>query len=372
MKVFPKLLFMVAVGIAACAAYFSVKGIALLFAGSFYPVVVMASALEVGKIFAVSFLYRKWKEITLLFKTYLLLAVTVLVIITSLGIFGFLSDAYQDTKTKVDYYENQITMLSKQNEDIKTREANSRRVAEMAVDTSSETAERYKSIYDNFAKQQTESKDKLISRRGELDKELNDLRASSGGLFSSKKKKIEAMELAQAEERESIQSRLVSIDGAIDKEYTSFLTKVDQLTEPTNKPVVIDNNNSEQIKTNELEILELQSNINDTDIGSFRYIASAFDISVDEAVKWFMFMIVFVFDPLAMSLVLGYNMYVVRRSRSGFRPKTRDEFKDLVRDTETVIPTQFEEPEDVPLSVDVDDGSCTAKKVVYIRGKKQR
>ena len=266
-------------------------------------------------------------------------------------------------------------MISKQNEDIKSREATSRRVEELAVDTSNETAERYKAIYDNFAKQQTGSKDKLITRRGELDAELNELRASSGGLFSSKKKKIEAMELAQAAERESIQSRIEVIDIAIDNEYTNFLAKVDQLAKPANKPIVVDSNGSDQIKANELEILDIQSNINDTDIGSFRYIATAFDISVDEAVKWFMFMIVFVFDPLAMSLVLGYNMYVVRRTRTKNRPRNLTEFKNLVRDTETVIPTQFEEPEEpeeTPPAEEVDDGITKAKKVVYIRGKKQR
>lgn len=370
MRIFPKLLFTVALGIASCAAYFSVKGIGLLFAGSFYPVIVMASALEIGKIFAVSFLYRRWKDITFLLKTYLLSAVVVLVVITSLGIFGFLSDAYQDTKTKVEYYEEQISMLNKQNADIKEREDNSRRVGEMTVETSNETAERYKEIYDNFAKQQTESKDKLITRRGELDAELNELRASSGGLFSNKKKKIEEMEAAQADERESIQSRIAAIDAAIDSEYARFVDKVDKLAVPANTPQVIDNNSSEQIKANELEILSLQESINNTDIGSFRYIANAFDITVDTAVKWFMLMIVFVFDPLAMSLVLAYNMYVVRRSRIGKTPK----FKATEKPAETVIPTQFEEPEPEPqpLSVEVDDGTTKAKKVVYIRGKKQR
>ena len=367
MRMFPKLLFIVALGIATCAAYFSVKGIGLLFAGSFYPVVVMASALEIGKIFAVSFLYRRWKDITLLLKTYLLSAVVVLVVITSLGIFGFLSDAYQDPKTKVEYYEEQISMLSKQNTDIKERDDNARRVGEMTVDTSNETAERYKEIYDNFAKQQTSAKGMLVTRRGELDAELNDLRSSSGGIFSNKKKKLEEMEALQADERASIQSRILVIDNAIESEYTRFVDKVDRLVVPATKPQVIDNNSSEQIKTNELDILSLKESINNTDIGSFRYIAGAFNITVDAAVKWFMLMIVFVFDPLAMSLVLAYNMYVVRRSRTGRSAR----FTATETPVDTVIPTQFEKPVTEDMSVEDSTDTVKAKKVVYIRGKKQ-
>ena len=102
-KLFPLLLFCVSVLIAGTAAFFSVKGIGLLFAGSFLPVVIMASSLEIGKLFAVSFLYRKWKEIPITLKLYLSSAVVLLIAITSLGIFGFLSDAYQGTKNKINY-----------------------------------------------------------------------------------------------------------------------------------------------------------------------------------------------------------------------------------------------------------------------------
>ena len=102
-KVFPVLLFCVSVFIAGCAAYFSVRGIGLLFAGSFLPVVVMASSLEIGKLFAVSLLYRQWHVMRFLYKMYLTTACSLLIFITSLGIFGFLSDAYHDTKTKIDF-----------------------------------------------------------------------------------------------------------------------------------------------------------------------------------------------------------------------------------------------------------------------------
>ena len=87
------LLGLAALLVAGSAAYFSVLGIATLFSGSFYQVVVMAGALEFGKLVATSYLYRYWNKTTWFLKVYLLVAVFVLMGITSLGIFGYLSAA---------------------------------------------------------------------------------------------------------------------------------------------------------------------------------------------------------------------------------------------------------------------------------------
>ena len=82
-------LFLSALFIAGNAAFFSVKGIALLFSGSMLPVAIMASSLEIGKLFTVSLLYRYWKESSKLLKFYLITASTTLILITSLGIYGY-------------------------------------------------------------------------------------------------------------------------------------------------------------------------------------------------------------------------------------------------------------------------------------------
>ena len=94
---FKVLLGLSALFLAACGAFFSVKGIGLLFSGSFWPAIIMASSLEFGKIMATSFLYRYWKKINNIIKLYLISAVVVLMAITSLGIFGFLSQAFYST-----------------------------------------------------------------------------------------------------------------------------------------------------------------------------------------------------------------------------------------------------------------------------------
>ena len=94
--------------IAGCAAFFSVFGIAKLFSGAFIAVVIMASSLEIGKLVTASFLYRYWDKINLLQKVYMAAATIMLIFITSAGIFGYLSNAYQGATVE---FEKQTTAL---------------------------------------------------------------------------------------------------------------------------------------------------------------------------------------------------------------------------------------------------------------------
>lgn len=103
--------------IAGCAAYFSVRGIALTFGAvsSFtIPIIIMASSLEIGKLVAASFLYRNWKTCNPTLRTYLLAAVLLLVGITSAGIYGYLSQAFEQTLSQVEGYEKEILSLQRQ------------------------------------------------------------------------------------------------------------------------------------------------------------------------------------------------------------------------------------------------------------------
>ena len=101
--------------IAGCAAFFSVRGISLLFSGSMFSVAIMATSLEIGKLVTASFLYRKWHECGMLMKVYLSTAAILLIGITSLGIYGYLSDAFDKSMTKVQMYEANISQLQKEN-----------------------------------------------------------------------------------------------------------------------------------------------------------------------------------------------------------------------------------------------------------------
>lgn len=103
--------------IAVCSAFFSVRGLGLLFAGSATAVMIMASSLEVGKLVAASFLYRYWDVINRPLRVYLTIAVLLLIGITSLGNYGYLARAYERTHTRVATLEDQVAMLEKENAD---------------------------------------------------------------------------------------------------------------------------------------------------------------------------------------------------------------------------------------------------------------
>jgi predicted nucleic acid-binding Zn-ribbon protein len=117
MNVFTLMIGGAALFIAGCAAYFSVRGIALTFGAvsSFtIPIIVMASSLEFGKLIAASFLYRNWHSCNKTLRTYLLLAVFLLIGITSAGIYGYLSQAFEQTINQVEGYEKEIASLQRQ------------------------------------------------------------------------------------------------------------------------------------------------------------------------------------------------------------------------------------------------------------------
>lgn len=308
-KLFPIMLFCVSILIAGTAAYFSVKGIGLLFAGSFLPVVVMASSLEIGKLFAVSFLYRKWYDMPRALKTYLSIAVLLLVLITSLGIFGFLSDAYQGTRDKVAFYNTKIESLETHNITLNKQITSTQQTNQTNQQTNQGSVDRYKQIYDDFVAQQNNTKQALQSQLQGLDDAMSQLKSKPGGLFSNKTKQIEQLKAEQQTARVEINEQLKTIESNIKSEYDKFLSKVDQASvdvfETVDTAPML-----RQIEQNNQLILDHKQSISNTDIGSFKFIAQTFGIQVDTAVKWFIIMIVVVFDPLAMCLVIGYNVYV--------------------------------------------------------------
>ncbi len=108
---FISILIFTTIAIAACAAFFSIYGLAAIFSGIFWPVVIMGSTLEVGKLVAVSYLYRFKESVSLLMKVYLMSAIVVLMLITSAGIFGFLSMGYQQDTLPLKQQEQQIALL---------------------------------------------------------------------------------------------------------------------------------------------------------------------------------------------------------------------------------------------------------------------
>ena len=169
----------VALIVAGCAAFFSVQGLATLYAARYIAVCVMAGGLEIGKLVAASFLHRYWKTTSWLLKTYLTIAVVVLMAITSLGIFGFLTGAYQQSHTKVELTDvKQEALNSKKeflnleisqlNDRIKTlneaRKAQEKRLPDMSTKSA-------RPIYDDIKK----SGEEITATRARVDKLTDEL-----------------------------------------------------------------------------------------------------------------------------------------------------------------------------------------------------
>ena len=108
---FPTIIALSALSVSASAAFYSVSGLSKLFAGATFEVIIMAGSLEVAKLVIASLLYQYWDKLNKLLRAYLTLAAVILVLITSMGIYGFLSAAYQETYTKLSIKENQVKFL---------------------------------------------------------------------------------------------------------------------------------------------------------------------------------------------------------------------------------------------------------------------
>ena len=111
---FTFLLALAAFLVAGSTAYFSTLGIATLFSGKYLQVLIMAGCLEYGKLIATSFLYRYWKKIPKFLKAYLTVAVIVLMIITSMGVYGYLSSAYEVNASKTGILDNKVALIQQQ------------------------------------------------------------------------------------------------------------------------------------------------------------------------------------------------------------------------------------------------------------------
>ena len=261
-----------AIFVAGCGAFFSVKGIGLLFSGSFWATILMASSLEFGKIMATSFLYRYWDKINKLLKIYLTCAIFVLMGITSLGVFGFLSQAFYSTKSDLDSIQSEITLLENKKSSLNSQIASNND----RVQTLTETR---KNQENNLTKVLDQSTTTTVNK--------------SGGLFGkdSQEKVIDkkSVEL-KSKSLEGMQSNISSLESNIEKINT------------------INNNLLNDINLIDSSLINLQKQSSKSDIGTYKFIADAFNVKIETIVKWFILFIVSVFDPLAISLVLAYNI----------------------------------------------------------------
>jgi hypothetical protein len=259
-KYFTPLLGFSALFVAFNAAFFSVFGLSKLFAGATISVIVMASSLELAKLVTAAYLYRYWEHINKFMKTYLLVGVVTLILITSGGIFGFLSNAYQGATIE---FEKQSTTL----------------------------------MYKEDRLEQLEE-DKVYLKE--------------------------------------------ELEQAISELPENYRTAKRQLREDYNPKVLELNDVILQIKQ---EVGDLKVGLVETgvDVGPAIYLARIFGTDIDSVVKFFIFMLIFVFDPLAVVLVIAFNMTMGYREYEIYEPESKLSIKEASMEAlhNTSIPTDI-------------------------------
>jgi len=256
-RIFPFLITLSALSVSASAAFYSVFGLSKLFAGASYQVMVMATSLEFAKLVVASLLYQYWSTINKWLRLYLSLAVFVLILITSGGIYGFLSGAYQETATKSELLDKGLKVI----------ELKQTRFEEEKTDLSIEKEQLNTSISDLRSSLSNPAQVQYIDK-------------NSGQLItttSSSTRKTLEKELEKAIiDRDKLNDKLGSIQDT--------LLKLDQ------------------------EILNLEiSNEDQRELGPLKYLSEVSGYPMSKVVNWFLLLIIFVFDPLAIAMVIAAN-----------------------------------------------------------------
>ena len=256
-RIFPFLIALSALSVSASAAFYSVFGLSKLFAGASYQVMVMATSLEFAKLVVASLLYQYWSTINKWLRLYLSLAVFVLILITSGGIYGFLSGAYQETATKSELLDKGLKVI----------ELKQTRFEEEKTDLSIEKEQLNTSISDLRSSLSNPAQVQYIDK-------------NSGQLItttSSSTRKTLEKELEKAIiDKDKLNDKLGSIQDT--------LLKLDQ------------------------EILNLEiSNEDQRELGPLKYLSEVSGYPMSKVVNWFLLLIIFVFDPLAIAMVIAAN-----------------------------------------------------------------
>ena len=263
-KNFTTLIGVSALLVAGSAAFFSVFGLSKLFSGAQISVIIMAGSLEFSKLVAASFLYQYWYSMSKILKTYLSLGVAILVIITSAGIFGYLSNAYQGATV-------------------------------------------------NFEKQSTA----LLYKEDRLEQ--------------------------LSEDKEFLKEELEAAVAELPENYRTAKRQLREEYQPKINQINTD------MMTLKGEIGDLKVELVETgvDVGPAIFLARAFDTDVDTVVKFFIFILIFVFDPMALAMVLAWNTAVGRKSFEVYEEGDKVEkiFKEY-KEKEVVVekPKKVEQP----------------------------
>ena len=283
-RIFPFIIALSALSVSASAAFYSVTGLSKLFAGASTEVLIMAGSLEFSKLVIASLLYQYWDSINKALRTYLSIACFILILITSAGIYGFLSAAYQETAALAGNIDAQIALVETKR--------------------------------DNVRDQLTVYNAEKITINGAV----SDLRSGlSNNVIQYKDPETgEIITTTSSSTRKALEKQL---DQAIERQ-TEINTRIDNL--------------NQQLFEYETEIVEVQTNNEiGSELGPLKYLAGLTGLGMDKIINYLLLVIIFVFDPLAISLVVAANFAFAK-----LRPETKEEVKVVEKIVE--VPVEVE------------------------------
>lgn len=297
-KIFLKLFVgIVALSLAVCAAFFSIAGLAKLFAGAATAVIVMASTLESSKLVIASFLYQYWTTVNKTLRFYLLIAVTIIAMITSIGIYGFLSGAYQETKSKYDLTQTTTDSLNTQ-----------------------------KSYYESS----------VATYKSQLELKTNQLNNLTS-IRNSQEQRATQLVLDKRSSNSADKSARQT-----ENSIKTLSTEIDDL----NKKVI-----SYSDSASKISVAITQSSLNNqlsSELGSLVYISKVLNVSMDRVVNILILLFILVFDPLAICMVLVFNFMNTKGNKldSSKEIYIIDDNKLTTENLSQIIP---EQPTETPL-----------------------
>jgi hypothetical protein len=278
-KLLPYIIALAALAVSGSAAFYSVYGLGKLFAGASIQVMIMAGSLEFAKLVIASALYQYWDALNRILRGYLLIAICILMLITSAGIYGYLSGAYQETYSHTQITGRELSLLETKKTTFESRQ-------KLIIDEKNQLTNSITQLRLAISNPgQTQYIDRTT---GQV---ITNTNASSRGVLQK--------ELEQTiNDRDAIDSRLTAVTDSIGK-Y-------------------------------DVKIIELKNSDTSTnELGPLMYLATLTGQSMDKVINWYLMLIIFVFDPLAITLVV-----VANQAFSLKKPK------DIVADIQEPEPVQ--------------------------------
>ena len=303
---FPFLIAFSALSVSTSAAFYSVSGLSKLFAGASLEVIIMAGSLEFAKLVTASLLYQYWDTINKTLRTYLSIATVVLVLITSMGIYGFLSAAYQETYSKLSAVENQKEFIQQK------------------IDFYQNDVTRYDTEIERIS-----SNISTLSNAKASSIEVRDSTVSGGV-----RRTISTTELRMAQSRINIE---------------------EENRKSTQEKRIIA---SDSLQKFQLQVLELDNNTEVAgELGPLQYLSSLTGYSMDKIINVLLLIIIFVFDPLAISLVIAANFafekaYPKNKYKENLYGEEVEEKSELYKIMDNIISPEVKKKyEDIPIKV---------------------